>query len=417
MSQRPEISTDKTEPSDKKMIRGSFAISLLVHGTILLLLGSIIVVPGVVRQMSHIASVTPPPALPEAPKLEEETPDAAKSDDGGGSPIGDVPDPSSTSTTPDATMDALTVNSPVSAGPSMNASSGASSVPGAFAGGKGGAGGGTGTGVGRGSGSGVGRGTGFKLFGAKEKLENSFVGRFYDLKQDKDHKPLPAAKSDNVSPKILKEFVAGDFSSSWLSKYFSPADPLYATYIMVPVMHADAAPKAYNVEKEVEPKNWVAHYQALVAPTVDGVYRFVGVADDYLIVGVNGRVVLDGSLDVAWAQPSQPNQGASTWKNKDPLYPKFHGGGYPLVPGDWISWKANEFRRMDVVISERPGGIFCAILLIEEKGKTYDKGADGCPIIPLFRVDPNVVEMPSEIDKNSYPAFIMGPIFKAKHLK
>lgn len=424
MSQHPETSTDKTEPADKKMMRGSFAISLLVHGTILLLLGSIIIVPGVVRQMSHIAQVAPPPSLPEAPKMEEEeTPDAAKSDDGGGSPIGDVPDPSSTSTTQDATMDALTVNSPVSAGPSMNASSGASSVPGAFAGGKGGSGGGTGTGVGRGSGSGVGRGTGFKLFGSKEKLDDSFIGRFYDLKQDRSRK-----KTNPDTPKIWKDFVAGSFSASKLSNYFSPPDVLYATYVMVPIMQADAAPKAYNVEKEVEPTNWGVHYQAMVAPTVDGTYRFDGVADDYLVVGINSHVVLDGSLTVAWMPTSTADPvsfvgplpkglEASNWKNKEPRIHNFGGSWYPIVPGDWIEWKANDFKKMDILISERPGGQFCAILLIEEKGKTYETGPDGCPILPLFRVDPARVEMPADIDKRTYPAFIMGPIFKAKHLR
>lgn len=416
----PPQGSSPQEPSDKKMMRGSFAISILIHGTILLLLGSIILVPGMVKEMSHIVPVAPPQTIPETPKMEEEVPDA-KADDGGGSPLSDVPEPSSAPKSNDATMDALTTVNPANSAPSLNASPGASAVSMETftGGGKGGSGGGTGTGIGRGAGSGVGHA--FKLFGAKEKSENSLIGRFYDLKQDKSRKPLPAAESNEVSPKILREFIASGFSVSKLNKYFSAPEPLYATYIMVPGMSADAAPKAYNVEKEVEPKNWLVHYQAMVAPAVDGTYRFDGVADDFLVVGVNGKVVLDGSLNLSWAQtPDLANMAASVtdWKNKEPLLPAFRGYGYsyPLVPGNWIEWRANDFRKMDIMISERPGGAFCAVLLVEEKGETYDKGADGCPILPLFRVDSATVQMPANIDK-TYPTFIMGPIFKARHME
>lgn len=418
MSQHPDLNTrNVTDTSDKKMVRGSFAISLLVHGLILLLIGSIIIVPGVVREMAHIVPVAPTPTVvPEAPKMEEEASES-KADDASGSPIGDVPDPSSTSTTPDASVDALAVVSPVSTGPSMNATPGASSVPGAFSDGKAAIGGGNGTEVGGRSGPGLGKGA-KTFFGSREKFEGSLVGRFYDKTQDRARKPI---LWDQFGIQTMKEFISSGFAPSKLNRYFSAPQPLYTSSIMMPLIRYDEAPKAFSVEKEVNGKeiNWLVHYQAMVAPTVDGTYRFVGNGGPYLIIGVNDKVVLDGSLVVYWdyVHPGQ-HVAVTDWKNSDPRFPAAMAEhNRALVPGDWIEWKANDYRKLDIVISDRSTVWFWAYLLIEEKGKNYQMCKDGSPILPVFRVSTTEVEMPPDVDKRNYPEFIMGPVFKAQHVK
>lgn len=422
MNQYPPLKTrtetGRADSADKKMMGGSFAVSFLIHGTVLLLVSGFILVPAIKRTPLPITPVTiRQDFLPEPPK--EIPPDESKQSDGGnGSPLNNEPidnpiQPQAKEAGPDilVTPNSLNHSPRVSVG-----AGGVSSINGAFSNGRPGPG--TGPGLG-GPGLGVVRKTIFNPIGSKDKSDNSFVGRFYDLKQDRSRK----SKGFPDTPKILKDFITSDFSTSKLSNFFSPPDPLYAPYIMVPVMPADVAPKAYNVEKEVQPTNWLVHYQAMVAPTVDGTYRFDGVADDYLVVGVNGKVILDGSLSVAWGpsslhpHPDVKGTEATNWKNKEPLLPSFRNSWYPIVPGDWVEWKAGEFKKMDIVISERPGGQFCAILLIEEKGKVYQNGSDGCPILPVFRVDSATVQLPAEIDKRTYPEFIMGPVFKARHVK
>lgn len=394
------------ETSDKKMVRGSFAISLLVHGLILLLLGSIIIVPGVVKQMTHITAAPQPTALPPPPKLEEETPDA-KADDGGGSPLSDMPDPSSTSTTQDATMDALTVASPVNAGPSMNAMSGASPVPGTFAGGKGGSGGGTGTGVGRGSGAGIGSGT--RFFGSKEKLDNALVGRLYDFKQDRTHKKVTPTPDE-----VMKALIHSSFSSSSLSKFYVSPTPLYASHIFFPRIDATEGPAAFNVEKEVEPVNFMVHYTGLVAPPKDITMRFCGYGDDWLVVALNDRVLLDASWATSPTYDAQHN--ILKWKSPEPVKTLFPGASF--THGDWFEWKADDFKKMDVVWSETGGGVSSLGLFIEIKGETYQEGSDGVPLYPLFRLSAEKIDLPSDVNAHPYHPFAAdGIIFKAKSSK
>jgi hypothetical protein len=42
---------------------------------------------------------------------------------------------------------------------------------------------------------------------------------------------------------------------------------------------------------------------------------------------------------------------------------------------------------IEILISEIPGGLFAAYLLIEEVGATYQKDRNGAPILPVFRLD------------------------------
>lgn len=417
------------DEKDKKVVGGSFAISLLVHGMILLLIGSIIIVPGVVKKMTQITAVAPPPTvIPEPPKMEE-SPDV-KSDDGGGSPITDTPEnvPANTSKDTDATVDALTVVSPTSTGPSMNASPGASSANvGAFTSGRGGSGGGTGTGIGKGAGAGKGT-----FFGSTEKLDNSLIGKFYDLKQTTSQKPTllgaggwdaQACAQNGIA---LHEFVHSGFSAATLSKYFSPKLVLYAPYVFVPGMPADKAPEAFNVQNEVKPSHWVVHYQAMVAPQEDGVYRFTGFADDYLIIGVNGKEVLDGSLPIDWLEHGRLEGKtwiATEWRHHsaEPPYPVPRGrpanDSLHLNPGDWIEWKANDFKKLDIAFGECPGGLFCGYIFIERKGDKYEKGTNGAPILPIFRIGDAKVSFGPDVNPDTYPEFSYGPIFKAKHIQ
>jgi len=414
-------SPEQDNKREKKVIGGSFAISLLVHAFLLLLLGSIIVVPGVVKEMNRITTVAPPPMdVPPAPPMVE-PPDVTQ-DSPGGSPISDVPENATPSSTADS-VDALTLASPVNTGPSLNAMPGAATVSvDAFTSGKGGSGGGI-------SGTGIGLGTGtHTLFGSTGKTENALTGKFYDLKQTPGRAPTalgkggwdPVACAENG--KALHKIIYSGFSLSALSKYLSPKLLLYASYIFVPQMDADNAPKAFNVETEVAPSHWVAHYSGLVAPTVDGTYRFTGFADDYLIVGVNDRVVLDGSLPLDWME-TKHGQGkswiASDWRHQHPFYPPPRGRPLNdvlhLVPGDWIDWKADDFKKLDILLGECPGGGFCGYLFIEKQGEHYAKGVNGAPILPVFRIGDVKLSLDG-VNPNTYPEFAYGPIFKAKPL-
>jgi PA14 domain len=227
------------------------------------------------------------------------------------------------------------------------------------------------------------------LFGFKEaQAAGTLVGRLYDLKQFRDGKANPDVlklKPGNLAAAEVTDFVKGGWNPSSLAKFFQAPTVLYATQIFVPNMNADAAPKAYGVEKQVEPKAWIAHYRGKVSPPTSGAYRFVGAGDDHLAVRLDGRLVLDGS-----------GRKISEWKSDRPKTPSydydFERNSFLLsarkgfTVGNRMELRAGQFYDIDIVFSEGPGGLFCAMLLFEQEGVTYAKDAKGNPILPIFRV-------------------------------
>jgi hypothetical protein len=71
--------------------------------------------------------------------------------------------------------------------------------------------------------------------------------------------------------------------------------------------------------------------------------------------------------------------------------------------------RAGQFYDLDIVFSEGPGGQFCAMLLFEQEGVTYEKDSAGNPILPIFRVAKNTTQ-PA---KSAPPFLDDGPVWKA----
>src|SRR5581483_10573497 len=129
-------------------------------------------------------------------------------------------------------------------------------------GGMGGNGVGFGPGGGMGGGGG-GNGKGLTMFGMREGGAG-LAGTFYDLKQTRDRRPTgmdPHKYADE-----LTRFVQNGWSQSVLEKYFKGPQALYAQQIFVPSMPADEGPKAFGLEKDVQPGMWVAYYRGRVSP-------------------------------------------------------------------------------------------------------------------------------------------------------
>lgn len=398
---------EKSDTQEKKMIGGSFAVSLVVHAILLLIIGSIVIVPAAMEKIMPVTSVAPPPMdIPEPPPMDDSTP--ADSLEEEGTPISEVKEAAtSREETTASELDALVVDSPLANAPRLNASSGTGALSSDVFAERSAPSGSGGTGN-----RGTGKGGRTTFFGSQEKFDNSMIGKFYDLKQTRSRTP-----STGDSAVVLRDFFASGFTPAKLKDYFSPSQLLYAPYIFLPWMKADEAPKAYGVEKDVKPSRWVAHYRALVAPPTDGTFRFVGVADDFLVVGINGQVVLDGSYPVVSKPDKSDSWALTAWRPKDPTF-RVRGSAIPMAYGDWIEWRASEFKKIDVLVGEWPGGQFYAYLLIQQKGKNYKTGDNNSPILSLFRLDGAKIEFPPEILKaNNYPEYSTGPIFKAKHVQ
>jgi hypothetical protein len=254
-------------------------------------------------------------------------------------------------------------------------------------------------------GSGAG-GAAVPFFGLRDaKGGGSLLGRFYDLKQTKDKKPS-GLDQDKGYPDEVSKFVNGGWNESHFAKYFVAPDPLYTTQIFIPKIDADQGPRAFQLGGRVQPKMWVIHYKGTVVPPEGGTFRFVGMADDILVVRFNGKVVLDcGSNRPSGKEPQKyyPADGLRL----DPKMDWYKGLGV----GDPIQVQSGSTYDMQVLLGEWPGGDFKAWLMLEKEGAQYEKDSKGNPILPIFKLAPSDVPKPAV----EAPVFAkQGPVWKAE---
>lgn len=220
------------------------------------------------------------------------------------------------------------------------------------------------------------------------------VGILYDLKQDQARKPM---KMNNPAyGQLVDEFIASGWDEGVLNRYFRAARPLYTTQIFIPLMSAGAAPKAFEVEKIVKPMYWLVHYKGQVSAPTSGAWRFWGYGEEVCSVAINGKNVLLSN----WREITTPTV---NWKSSEPPGQKVAAGN--LRAGDWMELKAGQVVDIDVLIGERGGGVFCAFLLIEKRGETYEK-INGQPILPVFQLAPHNTPQPQ--------APKLGPVIATK---
>jgi len=212
------------------------------------------------------------------------------------------------------------------------------------------------------------------LFGSNENGTAGLIAIIYDLKQTQAMQPSNVTQ-DTYQP-IINQFLKQGWDESVLNRFFRITRPLYSTQIFIPRIDAGSAPKAYGVEKFVKPSSWIIHYKGQVSPPEDGTYRLVAYADDILAVAVNNKTVCIG------LHPSMNFSGI--WKSTEkPGAVAFNGN---LTYGDWLELKKDQPIDLDILVGERPGGEFCAFLLYQKQGETYQNDPAGNPILPVFQL-------------------------------
>ncbi len=300
-----------------------------------------------------------------------------------------------------------------------------------------GSGGGRGDGHGRGFGSGTGPGLGAgsglsNPFGMIDPNANALEGVFYDLKQTPNRKPSDL--TDNDVRDVIREFTVHGWRERYLDKFYKAQQRLYQTKIYIPLMQAEGAPAAFNCEKEVEPKRWVVVYRGMVSPPKSGKYRFVGAGDDVLLVRFNNKLVFDHGFTLGATAIHLPGKALRVLKEEEeddemrkqlrrdhpvklPVQfyeydttKNWNGALGGLAVGAEFEADAGKTYPIEILISEIPGGLFCASLLIEEIGQEYPKASNGSPIFPLFRLDSSLPE-PAKAD-NAPPYVSDGPVWK-----
>lgn len=287
--------------------------------------------------------------------------------------------------------------------------------PGGLAGGLGGAGSGGGRGLGKGLGIGDGLTPGFSSgnasknpFGMLDMTPDALVGTFYDFKQTNKRKPTNL--TDDEMRQELRKIVKQGFGERSFRDYYKAEAQLYQTKLRIPTMSAYVAPAAFGVEKEVQPRQWAVVYRGAVKAPKSGKFRFVGAADDVLVVKFNNKLVFDHGYTLATSAGSGGLMSQENYKTNEDSDAGKDFKRYSPMPVPTLTYKyaatgalnkalkglavGPEFEvtegsiyPIEILISEVPGGFFSAALLIEEKGVTYEKDPAGSPILPLFRLD------------------------------
>ena len=226
--------------------------------------------------------------------------------------------------------------------------------------------------------------SGLTAFGFKGAAGGGLKGHFYDLKLTKDRGPTDMA-SDAPHFKVLDEFFSKSWDEGVLQKFYQAKDTMVTYQVYIPIMAAGAAPKAFDVEKEVKPSHWVVHYKGNVTAPKDGTFRFLGWADDVLAVRFNGQnVFFAGTCG---------RTGMTGMKKK--FFPDDSMTSPSTVGikgvGKWFTVERGRTYPMEVLISEIPGSGFGGWLLIEDKN----------PEVPYLK-------------KLSDPAHLAYPLFQTK---
>ena len=225
-------------------------------------------------------------------------------------------------------------------------------------------------GGGFGAGNGVADTTVFGTPGGKIGLK----GTFYDLKQTRSRK-----KVDEISMKRYGEVIAGFSTGGWkedfLAQYYRIRHAVASKMIFIPLTPAEDGPKAFRVDDRVKPTMWIVHYRGQVVPPQGGTYRFIGAGDNVMLVGINGKLVLDR----CWNHPIIPSTGSFDYHDEYSRIPRKIGEGSP------VTVVAGQKYQIDVLIGEEPGVHFFAFLLIEKEGVTPKTNPQGQPLFPIFR--------------------------------
>ena len=353
---------------------GYFVGAVLLHLILFLLVATLVVFRPPVREETGTfvqVAVRPPPPPPPAPP-------AASGGDSMSNlepTLQTVPPPSAPSVVTTTANSAFTVKSVNIAIPNLPA---AISTP-------------SGSGLSGQDAPGSSSGAGSSPFGSDVATAGAaqFQGFLYDLKQTADRKPT--AMIPGNYHRTLAKFIDANWDPAILNQYYKSPTALNTSSIFIPTLSAMDGPTAFHVEKEVQPNMYVIWYKAKAAPSQDGTYHFVGVADDILLVRVDGRTVLDGSLyPVATGiQAQQKSYPLVNFRQSCPPDGKLRVG----LP---FQARAGEPVDIDVLIGEEPGGYSNYFLYMQRDESTYTAQSNGTPLLPVFQLDSNPIHPQSK---------------------
>ncbi len=289
----------------------------------------------------------------------------------------------------------------------MNTSFGASGM--SAGGDSSGFGGGSGGGIGTGKGMGVGNGRNFVSgFGSRIKRDDAMKGTLFDLKRSEKGAELATTAGNNAGKRKEQLHTAMSIlDNGWKlenlkKKYASAPTALYTTSIFIAdekggPLDANKATEAFKDDdgnKPFEAPGWLCYYEGFFSVTEAGDYRFVGMGDDAMIVGVDKKTVLyafwpgEGhgpavKFVKGWEPDNFCGKGGTDGKG---MAQGATGHRNMLYKGTWLPLKPNKRYRIQIAFGEAAGGKAGAWLGIQKKDRDDDSNF---PLFTLEMMDPD----------------------------
>ena len=217
------------------------------------------------------------------------------------------------------------------------------------------------------------------MFGAGQSIGNDFVGTFYDSKRNREGHPLSVDIEGNEWRDLIHKFLKRGWDTSVFSRYYRSPKKLYTTSLVVPLDHSSIVPTAFG-DKDAISALWMVHYKGELVYNEAITFRFWGMADEFMAVRVDGKLVL--ALD--WPPPSFPKIIRNLWNSTSADSRKYAMGDNRAVVGDWITLQPGEPLDMEILIGDN-GNVLCYFLAVEVEGVKYERNRQGGPILPAFK--------------------------------
>ncbi|MDD6337531.1 MAG: hypothetical protein PUC15_04005 [Lentisphaeria bacterium] len=290
-------------------------------------------------------------------------------------------------------------------------------------------------------------------------LKGMLQGVFYDLKQTRGGRPTdamgdPAKENDHTRDKILpvlKEFINGPWRREYdkdgqvhypaLDGYYCSPTRLWNSCFYTRQIKATEAPAAFLCGKEVNTGGWACIYSGNVVAPFSGKFRFVGYADDIMLIRFNKQIVfdygwysatlgvnlwymgekLDSFKAVLSGRPENERQrrliadSVIYSKHKLDVYCPEFDSRHGIAKGPVLEVEEGQVYPIEILISEVPGGEFTMLLFVEQLDE------DGQPLEPnpdsftLFRT---TLDLPPQNTREDDRRFFMpkfkpyGPIWR-----
>ena len=290
-------------------------------------------------------------------------------------------------------------------------------------------------------------------------LKGMLQGVFYDLKQTRGGRPTdamgdPAKENDHTRDKILpvlKEFINGPWRREYdkdgqvhypaLDGYYCSPTRLWNSCFYTRQIKATEAPAAFLCGKEVNTGGWACIYSGNVVAPFSGKFRFVGYADDIMLIRFNKQIVfdygwysatlgvnlwfmgekLDSYKAVLSGRPENERQrrliadSVIYSKHKLDVYCPEFDSSHGIAKGPVLEVEEGQVYPIEILISEVPGGEFTMLLFVEqldENGQPLESNPDS---FTLFRT---TLDLPPQNTREDDRRFFMpkfkpyGPIWR-----